>query len=64
MLLPEPARDALPQWLPPAPCLQRVASVKPGARKSRAHILENVSSVLHPGRFTLLLGPPVSAGGC
>ena len=45
--------SACPLPLPP----QRA---KPGARLQRVPILRNVSSVLRPGRLTLLLGPPGS----
>ena len=41
--------------------MQRVghaATGRPSSRMRKVHILENVSSVLKPGRITLLLGPP------
>lgn len=37
-----------------------MSSRGPG-RSRKVHLLESVSSVLKPGRFTLLLGPP---GAC
>ena len=49
----------LPRNQPPlicsSPCLQRA---KPGSRLRKMPILQGVSSVLRPGRLTLLLGPP------
>lgn len=48
-------------WLLPCcPLPTAPQRAKPGSRLQRVPILRNVSSVLRPGRLTLLLGPPGS----
>ena len=42
------------------PALSRVGSSRAGVPPQRHVILDAVSGVLHPGRYTLLLGPPQS----
>ena len=60
-MLCQPASRCMPQLL--CPCLLQYAFLKVGLlrpKKVKMTILNNITSILKPGRATLLLGPPAA----